>query len=129
MTYMEEIMNNNQLNSLKENDVYSMLLFALYQSNKLPEYSTLSELIYILDKEPLLKLCEYFGGTTIKIPTIDDLEILIYALLIYQKVDIDKSDLDTVIKQLELKSFKIKQIKEAYKNLCDVMQRFEFDAR
>ena len=48
----------------------------------LPEYSTLSELAYILDKKSLLKLCEYFGGITMTIPTIEDLENLTKSLLL-----------------------------------------------
>ena len=60
-----------ELNQLKETDVYSMLLFVLYKMRGIEEYSILSELAYILDKKNLLNLCEYFGGLTIKIPTID----------------------------------------------------------
>lgn len=98
----------SDLDSLKVNDIYSLILFALYKYKNIPQYSTLSELVYILDKDSLLKLCEYFGGMTIKIPTIEDIEILIYALLVYQKVDIQGEDFSVVLKELELKSFRIK---------------------
>ena len=56
------------LNNLKEQDWYSMALFCLYKLIEVPEYSSLGELPYVLDKENLLNLCEYFGGQTIKIP-------------------------------------------------------------
>ena len=69
--------------TLKETDIYSLMLFAMFKLRDIPEYSSLSELVYILDKDSLLKLCEYFGGTTIKIPTIEELETLLYALTIY----------------------------------------------
>ena len=72
-----------ELNNLKSQDIYSLILFALYKLREIPEYSTLSELAYIVDKENLLKLCEYFGGTTIHIPTIDELESILYSLLLY----------------------------------------------
>ena len=59
---------------LKYIDVYSLMLFAMFKLRDIPEYASLSEMVYILDKDSLLKLCEYFGGLTIKIPTIEELE-------------------------------------------------------
>ena len=56
-----------ELDKLTTSDIYSLMLFALYKSNELPEYSTLSQLAYILDKEHLLQLCEVFGGLTINL--------------------------------------------------------------
>ena len=41
------------LDNLNMVDIYSMMLFALYKLNNVPEYSTLSELVYILDKDSL----------------------------------------------------------------------------
>ena len=80
---------NKELNNLKSTNIYSLMLFAMYKLINIPEYSTLSELVYILNKDDFLNLCEYFGGTTIKIPTIHELKSLTYALLLYQYVNID----------------------------------------
>ena len=47
-------MKNNiktKLEELKATDIYSMMLFALYKIKDIPEYSTLSGLVYILNKE------------------------------------------------------------------------------
>jgi len=79
---------SNELLSIKELDIYSLILFALFKLRDIPDYLVLSELIYVLDKDSMLKLCEYFGGTTIHIPTIDELESILYSLLLYQYVDI-----------------------------------------
>ena len=65
--------NLKRLNTL---DIYSTILFVLFKTQNIPSQSTLSELVYILDKNSLLKLCEFYGGQTITIPTIEDLEIL-----------------------------------------------------
>ena len=46
-----------ELNKLKEMDVWSLMLFVLYNYQNIPEYSSISELAYILDKKNLLKLC------------------------------------------------------------------------
>ena len=72
-----------EIAKLKEMDVYSLMLFALYKIKDIPEFSTLSEMAYVLDKDNLLKLCEYFGGLTIKIPTVEELQSIIYALVLY----------------------------------------------
>lgn len=60
----------------------------------IPEYSSIAELVYILDKDNMLNLCEYFGGQTIKIPTIKELESLVYSLLLFQYTKIDNMDYD-----------------------------------
>ena len=60
-----------ELDNLKMTDTFSLILFVLYKIRDVKEYSTLSELAYILDKDALLNLCEYFGGMSIKIPTIE----------------------------------------------------------
>ena len=85
--------------TLHDMDRWSLILFVLYKLKNIPEYSTISELAYVLDKDNLLKLCEYFGGITIKIPTVDELELLIYSLVLYQYVNIVLIDYD---KDIEL---------------------------
>ena len=79
-----------EIENLTEADIYSLTLFALYKAGSIPELSSLSQLAYILDKENLLKLCEYYGGLTIRIPTISEIETFIHALLVFQLRDIEK---------------------------------------
>ena len=73
-------MYKSNIKNLKDADLYSLMLFALYRMTDIPEYSSLSQMAYVLDKDNLLNLCEYFGGQTITIPTTKDLESLIYSL-------------------------------------------------
>ena len=89
-----------ELQKFKETDMYSLILFTLFKIKDIPEYSTLSELVYILDKDSLLKLCEYYGGLTIKIPTIEDLEGLVYSLVLYEAVDIKQQSFDEALKEI-----------------------------
>ena len=91
-----------QLDELNKNDIYSLILFILYKSTNLPEYSSLSQLAYTLDKDNLLKLCNIFGGQTLYIPTLDELEKLIYGLMLYQYIDIDHLDYDCAFNLLNL---------------------------
>lgn len=111
---------------LKNVDVYSLMLFVLFKIKDVPEYSTLSELAYILDKENLLKLFEYFGGLTIKIPTIDELEGIIYAMVLYQYVNIDGMDYDAAVKLIGHSSDELRKVKSNYNKICEVLEKFDF---
>ena len=54
------------------------------------EYACLPELFSILGHEKLLLLCKYAGGTTVKIPTIEELSKYMEALEWFYKVYISK---------------------------------------
>ena len=74
----------NDLKFLSENDVYSLSLGLLYKLTQVPEYAVVSKLPYLLNRESLFNLCEYFGGSTIKIPTVVELRRTLRVLLLYQ---------------------------------------------
>lgn len=118
---------NNELLSIKELDIYSLILFALFKLRDIPDYLVLSELIYVLDKDSMLKLCEYFGGTTIHIPTIDELESILYSLLLYQYVNIQKMEYDKAVELLGQKSSKLRKIKSDYIKLESVLSNYSFN--
>ena len=117
------------IKKLSTRDIYSILLFVLFKTTELPEQSTLSELAYILDQQSLLKLCEYFGGTTITIPTIEDLEVLTYCLLVYNDVVVEKQDLNTVLSKLPVESNLVKKIRAKYLDMVKVLDEYEFVER
>ena len=118
-----------ELNKLNKMDIYSLILFSLFKLRKIPEYSALSELVYILDKDSLLKLCEYFGGTTIKIPTIKELENLVYILVLYQYVSIEKMKYEDAVKIIGFNSSDLKRVKSDYKKLCDIIEEYDIKTR
>ena len=115
------------ISKLKSVDVYSLILFTLYKMQNIPEYSSISELAYILDKDNLLKLCEYFGGTTIKIPTIEELETLVYSLVLYQYVNIDGMPFKQAVEIIGHKSSELRKVKSAYIKLCEVLNKYSFN--
>ena len=119
----------NELQKLNTVDIWSLMLFVLYNFQKIPEYSAISELAYVLDERNMLKLCEYFGGQTIKIPTIDQLEETLYAMLLYQYVDIEKISFDEAIHLLNVDKSKEKSIKNNYKTLKCVLSNYEISSR
>lgn len=115
-----------ELNQLKETDVYSMLLFVLFKMKDMDEYAVLSELAYILDKKNLLNLCEYFGGLTIKIPTIDDLESLLNSLMLYQCIELDGLSYDEAVQKIGFNSFDLRKVKKDYMKLSKIIQSYSF---
>jgi hypothetical protein len=115
-----------EVNKLKSQDIYSLMLFALFKLKDVPEYSSLSELVYILDKGSLLKLCEYFGGMTIKIPTIKELESMVYLLLLYQYVNVENIEYSEAVKLIGIESSKLRQIKSQYAEMCKILDQYDF---
>ena len=119
----------NELEKLKQIDIWSLMLFVLYNFQKIPEYSSLSELAYVLDQKNLLKLCEYFGGQTLTIPTIDQLEETIYAMLLYQYIDIEKIEEKDALESLHVDKSKEKMIKNCYRSLKYVLSNYDITPR
>lgn len=117
------------LNSLKEQDLYSLSLFCLYKLMGTNEYSSLSELAYILDKDNLLNLCEFFGGQTLYIPTPEELETLTYSLLLYHYVKIEHMDYAEGLKLIGHESKDLRAVKSSYAKLCDVLKDYTFTGR
>lgn len=105
------------------------MLFVLYNFQKLPEYSALSELAFILDEKSLLKLCEYFGGQTITIPTIDQLEETIYGMLLYQYIDVEKIPEKDAVLLLRADKSKEKAIKNCYRSLKVILSNYDVSSR
>lgn len=120
----------NNLDRLHETDIWSLLLFTLYRMKNIPEFSSLSELAYVLDKKNLFKLCEYCGGTKIKIPTIQELEQGLYSLLLFQLIDIENYTFESAINELDITDKeKIRSLKAEYKKVKDIMTKYDFTPR
>lgn len=115
--------------TLKDMDIWSLILFALYKLKDIPEYSTISEMAYVLDKDNLLKLCEYFGGLTIKVPTIDELELLVHSLVLYQYVNIDGMDYEKAIEIVGKDSADLRAIKSGYIKICEILSKYKISPR
>lgn len=119
-------MNKEELDVLKVNDIYSLMLFAIYKMKDIPEYSTLSELSYVLKKDSLLNFFEYFGGTTIKVPTIGEFKVVIKALLLYQYVKIENIEFNRATKMIDLEEIKLKDIKHCFCVISDILDKHDF---
>ena len=117
---------SKRIDNLKDTDVYSLSMFVLYKLTDIPEYSINGELPYILDKKSLLNFCNYFGGRTIKVPTINELYSIMYLVLLYQYTKIDGISYDDAIKLIGYKSSELRNVKSAYNKVCEVLDRYDF---
>lgn len=113
---------NSDIDKLKDNDILSIALFALYKMRELPEYSTLCELSYVVDKDSLLSLCEFFGGMTIKIPTIKELKIVLYAMSIYVQAQKCVCDCESALKGVP-KQYR-RDVRRAFYSLVEVLKDY-----
>ena len=105
------------------------MLFVLFKVKDVPEYNGLSELAYVLDRKNLLKLCEYFGGCTITVPTIDELELLVYGLLLYQYVDIEHLVYEEAVELVTRNNVDIRDVKATYIKIKNVLSNYVFTSR
>lgn len=118
---------NFDIEKLKTNDIYSLILFIIYQLKQDEKYSTLSELIYILDKNSLLKLCQFYGGQTITIPKLNELENIVYALIIYQYVNTEHISIEKCWQLIGNKKIDKKQINKLYLKITDILQSYNIN--
>lgn len=122
MTYRTE------LDNITESDIYSLILFCLYKCTELPEYSPLSQLAYILDKDNLLKLCEFYGGMTIRVPKISEIEELLLGLLVFQKVDIEGKPLKETLLSMRHAYGSDIEIKKHYDIMKNILKEYNFNS-
>lgn len=116
------------IEKLKTPDIYSLMLFVLYQMRGTEEMSTLSELIYVLDKKSFLQLCNYFGGKTITIPTMEEMERLIGVLVVYEQVELEKQPFEKAWRYAGFTP-KDKEALDTYQCMCNALQNFTFEHR
>lgn len=114
------------LDSLDKDDVYSLMLFALYKLRDMPEYLALSELCYVLDGSNLPKFLSYFGGMTLQVPPLKDMRLVLAALKIYQYVNIDHGEFEDALKASVTDDLSLDEVKDAYIKICEVMTNYEF---
>lgn len=117
---------DKRIENFKETDIYSLSMFVLYKLTDIPEYSINGELPYILDKKSLLNFCNYFGGRTIRVPTLSELYSIMYLVLLYQYTKIDKMEYKDAIKIIGFKPSELRKVKTAYNKVCEVLDKYDF---
>ena len=80
---------DRDLTRFTQSDIYSIVCELLYKIKDNESYSVMSELAYILDKNSFIKFMQYFGGTTISIPTLEDFKQTIRVIQLYHYFNIE----------------------------------------
>lgn len=117
---------SSELDKLHLSDVYSLMLFALYKVQDIPDYATLSELCYLLDGSNLNRLFTYFAGQTITFPTKEEMSTMSNALLLYQYVDIEGQYYVDAMEKLRLTPAANKRVAELYLQIVDILKNYNF---
>lgn len=114
------------LEQLNKKDIYSLLLYVLYKLKDNPQYSTLSELIYILDNDSFANFLSYYGGQTITVPTMEEMQDVLTAFLFYEKkLNTDFSD-DQIFNSLNIPRRKKDKIKSLYIDIVRILSEYDF---
>lgn len=114
------------LEELDKKDIYSLILFILYRLKEIPEYSTLSELVYILDNENFIKLINYYGGKTIRIPKVDELSTILDALLVYEREQNTDLPLSDICKDIGISKKEIPEILKILQLIPQLIDNYDF---
>jgi len=115
-----------ELNNLSAKDIFSMTLFALYKLKDNPKYATLSELVYVLDKESLFNFLSVFEGLTINVPKLSELQEIIYGLMLFTLVNVQEVPYDEAFNQVYKPSMDREALKKSYETICQVIDVNEF---
>mgnify|MGYP003290817581 FL=1 len=67
---------------MNDQQTLNLLLFTLYKTKRLPE--NLCKLAFLMDMDSFLNLCGYYGGETIQIPKLKDVDCTMKALKLYE---------------------------------------------
>lgn len=88
---------------LTEKETFLLSLLILAQISDDEKYSELSQLIFLFDSyKGFKRFIKYFEGATIQVPTVIELKKALKLLELFQRVYIDKMDLDDAYDKLHL---------------------------
>ncbi len=115
------------LETMNQEDIYSIILHALFKLKDTPEYASLSELAYLLNGKSLMNLLEYYGGQTITIPTIKEFRVVVNSLLLYQYVNIEGMEMSQAEKLIKSDTYSLKEIRDCYVKMVDILNDYNID--
>ena len=117
------------ISNLRKSDVYSVLCSFLYDLHKVPEYTTLSELCYLLDIDSFMNFIKYFAGKTVKVPTKKEFSDAMQVLLLFQYYEIEKRPWKDCLTMCEIPTSKGKLMHNKLDKLKETMKKYNFGNR
>lgn len=113
------------LNRLREDDLITIILFCLYKMTGDPEYSTIAELAYTLDRNSMYNLCATFGGTTLKVPTLQEYKDLVNVMMVFDYVNSDGLTFEDACSEVGIDYLDDKVI-SAYQTMSEILSEYEY---
>lgn len=124
---MKEIPIN--LDRLQKEDLYSVATALLYTLKDTPQYSTMSELFYILDYPNFLKMIKYFGGQEIRIPSHEEINEMLVVLLLYQYRKVEELPWDECLRKVNADKEQSKSLRSKVSTLSSLLKSQEIGGR
>lgn len=107
---------DRDLSKFSQSDIYSIVCELLYRIKDDESYSVISELAYILEKDSFIRFMQYFGGTTVNVPTLSDFKQTIKIIQLYHYFNIENmSWKDALVKA----GFERNETRSAQRRLMD----------
>ena len=122
-------MKSNIIKALEEmdkKDISSLILFALYKLKDVPEYSIISELPYILDSDSFIRFLNYYGGKTIKVPTVDEFNRIVDSILVYSVKENDDKTIEEACTEMEVAVRDKAFVMQIVKLLSELLNEYDF---
>lgn len=114
------------LEELDKKDISSLILFTLYKLKDIPEYSTVSELPYILDADSFTRFLNYYGGKVIRVPTVSEFNNIINALLTYEIKENDNKSYEEAMDEVGVPAKNRETILPLIKLLATILNNYDF---
>jgi len=124
---MNKIIDLPDLETLRDTDLYSLSMFLLYNLKRVPRYSIIGELPYLMDRDSLMNLCKYFGGKTITIPTLKDLRLTMRVLLLYQVHIIEGQPWKDALKEVGYQLSEYDTAKRTFNALLKTLEEYNIE--
>lgn len=114
------------LEQLDKNDISSLILFTIFKLKESPQYSTLSELVYLLDEKSFSNFLNYYGGKTITIPTVAEFNNVLTALLVLERKENTELSEEEIFSDIGLSRKEIENVKMILPAISEVIQNYDF---
>jgi hypothetical protein len=114
------------LEEMDKNDISSLILFTLYKLKDVPEYSVVSELPYILDNDSFIRFLNYYGGKTIKVPTVEEFNDIVNSILVYATKENDNKTFDEACAEVGVPSKNKVPVLSTVKIVSELLNEYDF---
>ena len=120
------LISQKDFQTLNQSDSYAVICELLYALKENPKYSVMSELAYILDKESFIKFIKYFGGTELRVPSVEEFRETIQTILLYQYFKIDNLSWKDSLEKANIEKKDTRKFQKALMTFDDVLRDTQF---